>query len=558
MFERDFDAAAAKMACETEVAEKPEDAALHYFLSRAYYALGDTEQQVEHLEMAVELGLLSARVDLYGAGKLQVTPEESIEIFSDAAEQGHMLARLSLAGLHVAGDGVEKNPEKSLQLLKGLAEEGYVEGMMAYASVLLGGNLGKTDIEEASVWLKRAAELNVIEAMTVSAVLAHEKGDYAESLKWYEQAAKAGAVEAKTELVVLYSGAREYIPSNTERQTHWINNIINNHEWSEIRSAIDGWKKNHRGLYFQILEAAFQNGEGNAAVDIGRQLLKAKNTPEAVAWLEKAVRDSDPVVQLKALEALYFAQQTNVLVNSVNELIAAKNFDVLSRVFYLITSGPGSHFWLLEKRIFNAVSNSKDAPTLNRTALGAIRKLERIAREDDVYNYYEPNHIEFLYDTVISILTTTNHASDFTRQKWVESKEKIDRAVRTSRYWQKISEDQAALYVQFQTIRKKGWRGHCNDMPALPDTAPTQAKINKFNADYRTWDECMRSYVKGFVDMTGKISPPRIWQRTAAGHRPTSVSDARTKELVDAMFEGKEARENMRKKIDAYNKRFGG
>ena len=558
VFDRDFNAAAAKPACETEVAEKPEDAELHYYLARANNALGDLEAFVQHLEKADELGLLSAKMDLAIEGRLQMSDAETILLVQEASTHGHFNARLALASLYFAGDGVEKSTEKFIETLGELAQDGSALGMMALAATWTQGTAGAADSKKFNYWVLQAANAGVAEAMPIAAMINRDQGNYDEAIRWYEKAANNGAVDAMKELVVLYSGARDYVPANTERKKHWINNIVEDLEWNQVQFIARDWEKTRRSLFLELMESAFLRGEGFAAIQIGKYHLSNRNVSEGVMWLEKAILTDSAEAQYAATKTIFDADLINVFVNAVGHMISTKKTRPLAEVHHLLLQKRGSAYWKLEQRIVNSISKSSDTSAINAVSTSTVHKLVRMSSEKEVYKHYEPNHVNFLYQSAVTLLTTSNGVSDSTRKTWADNKGNIDRVLSNSRYWSNISDDREKRYIVFQAKSRSGWRGQCGNAPSLPSGQATQNDANQFNGKYRTWDECVRTYVGELVDMTGKLAPPRIWQLTATGHVPRDVSGDRNKELVDEMLKGKEAREYMSKKIQEYNRRLGG
>ncbi len=82
---------------------------------------------------------------------------QAVALYRRAADGGDPAGMVGLAGMYVAGEGVERDQEAALALYRGAAEQGYGPAMIILAQNYLSGGLGlPPDRDLAIRWLERA------------------------------------------------------------------------------------------------------------------------------------------------------------------------------------------------------------------------------------------------------------------------------------------------------------------------------------------------------------------------------------------------------------------
>lgn len=83
---------------------------------------------------------------------------KAVELYSLAAERGHMEAQFQLARLFFHGEGVSQNYEKALDLYKRAADQGHMESQYMVGWMYFYGEGVAIDREESLKWFQLAAE----------------------------------------------------------------------------------------------------------------------------------------------------------------------------------------------------------------------------------------------------------------------------------------------------------------------------------------------------------------------------------------------------------------
>ena len=72
--------------------------------------------------------------------------KKAFELFEKCAKNGHLEAKVNLAGLYYSGEGVQKDYKKALELLEECAESGHADAQYNLGSMyFLGDGIEKDD-----------------------------------------------------------------------------------------------------------------------------------------------------------------------------------------------------------------------------------------------------------------------------------------------------------------------------------------------------------------------------------------------------------------------------
>jgi TPR repeat protein len=141
----------------------------HRLLSegRALYAADNLFEAMPLLEEAAALGLAEAQsfwaYVLYQSGGY----EDAVRLYSLAADQGDLVAKLRLAEFHLLGTHLAKDVEKSVALLKECVARDFTPAMIVLAEIYADGREGVSlDTEQALTLYQSAGELLDINALT--------------------------------------------------------------------------------------------------------------------------------------------------------------------------------------------------------------------------------------------------------------------------------------------------------------------------------------------------------------------------------------------------------
>jgi TPR repeat protein len=141
----------------------------------------------------------------FGLGALYASTNDgkAAELFEKAAAQGNPLAKLSLAVLLIAGQGVPVDRERGAKLLTDAAEAGNTEAMFRLGEVYRGRDFAGRNLEMAETWLRRAGTRGHTPALLALACLLVDDlavPDYDSAAIILHEAASRGNVGARRAL----------------------------------------------------------------------------------------------------------------------------------------------------------------------------------------------------------------------------------------------------------------------------------------------------------------------------------------------------------------------
>lgn len=160
---------------------------------------GDKSDPINTLKALAANNNPSAQFEL--ANKLyDKTPQESVKLYQQAAEQNFAPAQFRLGSLYEKGLTVTKDQEKARKLYLAAASLGHAKAMHNLAVLNADNSEGKADLRASAQWFRRAAEHGVTDSQYNLAVL-HARGmgveqSLTESYKWFALAALGGDKDA--------------------------------------------------------------------------------------------------------------------------------------------------------------------------------------------------------------------------------------------------------------------------------------------------------------------------------------------------------------------------
>ncbi len=196
---------------------------------------GTTEEGLEWLERAVDLGNTDAMVELAGtywdgsAG--QFDPYQAVELYKAALAAGNVEAQYYLGRAFATGIGAEINQRLAMEYFTASAEAGNVAAATELGLMYTAGGVVPTDFERAYDWLLMAAEAGHVPAMIyMSNLIAFgelEGADNVAALSWLERAANSGDSEAQFQLAVALERGLLSEP-DLERAIYWMRQASEN------------------------------------------------------------------------------------------------------------------------------------------------------------------------------------------------------------------------------------------------------------------------------------------------------------------------------------------
>ena len=206
----------------------------------------------------------------------EISLERQVELITQSAERGFVLAEEMLADLYYLGRGVEKNVEEAFKWYRKAAEQGDVRAQHKVAVMYDIGDGTEENVEEAFKWYMKVAALGDMRAQfRVSLMYSLGSGvkeDQTEAFKWCKEAAEQGDADAQWNLVVKYESGIG-CEKNAEEAFKWCK-----------KAAEQG-----KSLAQSTLSKMYEEGKGCK-----------KNKEEAAKW-EKAFQQHDDPYEIERL-----------------------------------------------------------------------------------------------------------------------------------------------------------------------------------------------------------------------------------------------------------------
>ena len=237
----------------------------------------DSSKAVELYKEAAEQGHVGAQCNLgvsYYLGKgVEEDKEEAVKWYRKAAEQGQANAQYNLGDCYYLGRGVEEDEEEAVKWYRKAAEQGQANAQNRLGDCYDLGKGVEEDKEEAVKWYRKAAEQGYAKAqcnLGISYCLGRGvEEDEEKAVKWYRKAAEQGHVGAQCSLGVCYEYGRG-VEEDEEEAVKW---------------------------YQKAAEQGLASAQYNLGIcyDYGKGVEEDKE--EAVKWYRKAAEQGDADAQ---------------------------------------------------------------------------------------------------------------------------------------------------------------------------------------------------------------------------------------------------------------------
>jgi TPR repeat protein len=346
--------------CRAALAERPNDASVMAFLSRALGKLGQEPEDKAILQESFGLALRSAKsgnadgqarvADMFAHGEgtdrdyaksfewsqkaaAQLHPQgqillsyrylegtgvernvkEGMRLLRLAAERGSRNAEIQLSGLYMSGThGVEKNSEEGMRFLRLAAEGDSPTAQETLGSRYYNGDGVEKNDEKAREWYLRAAEAKNPLALNNLGAL-YELGDgvetsYEKAISYYRQAAQLGNAWSMINIGLLYANGRG-ISRSREEANGWFNraevsgNAPTLRRLGKMYLDGDGVEPDQQKA-ISLLERSATKGDAQAMTMLAN--LEIEHDPaKAATWLRKAAEAGSPDAMLTLARRLY-------------------------------------------------------------------------------------------------------------------------------------------------------------------------------------------------------------------------------------------------------------
>lgn len=239
-----------------------------------------------------------------GAGRNKDV-QKAIELFTKAAEAGHIASQELLGDIYEKGRGVDKNMYQALVWYEKLAEQGAVEQQLKVADIYYFAKGVSVDYKQAVKWYERAAKQGSAEA-EYGLGLCYENGrgvgkDRIKAIEHYEKALKGDKYKAAARLAQIYFDNIGVQPSDLDRAKQYIDIA---EEWDDedlkyYEDLVDLCEQIERALKnredekaFRVIVPAAETGDIDAQYELARMYDCGKGTKKnstlAIKWYEKA------------------------------------------------------------------------------------------------------------------------------------------------------------------------------------------------------------------------------------------------------------------------------
>ena len=183
------------------------DAYAMYYMGYQAYMQGNPKRAEDWVIPAALRGDAGATFFLAGIWAeghegLDGDPAQAVKVYEELAgtDEYGAEARRSLAGLAIAGKGMDKDPARARAWLLRDAEAGDAESQVMLGGMLLAGMLGEKDEAAGREWMERAIAAKSVDAMNQYGLWLHNHGkdaaDRAHGVQLSRQAAEDGDIGA--------------------------------------------------------------------------------------------------------------------------------------------------------------------------------------------------------------------------------------------------------------------------------------------------------------------------------------------------------------------------
>ncbi len=284
--------------------------------------------------------------------------EKAFELYSSLAEQGVVIAQVTLGAMYDEGQGVAQDLAKAVEWFRKAAEQGETVAQFNLGASYANGEGVAQDDANAVEWYALAAKQGLaIAQYNLGWMYGNGRGvvrDYAKVYEWWSKAAFQGHSKAQHGLGALYEDgqgvaqdyARAYVwldmadRSGDEKAKEWREDIENKLSISELQTAkalaeqcfqsnyqnCDRLAETEREIptlekaaaaydakdyatAFQMYSSLAEQGFAEAQLGLGMMYFEglgvAQDDVKAVAWFRKAIEQGDALAQA-SLGLMYF------------------------------------------------------------------------------------------------------------------------------------------------------------------------------------------------------------------------------------------------------------
>lgn len=208
-------------ACERAVEQIADSRRLLFQLGRAYLIGANPNAAFIRFSQAAEQGHILAQtyvgaLYLEGSGIAKDDTQASVW-FRKAAEQGDSVAQFNLATLYETGRGVPKDETQAVVWYQKSADQGFSLAQASLGRMYAAGLGVARDQPQAAEWYRKAAEQGEESAQyRLAAMYADGQGvpkDEAQAIAWYRKAAEKSYLDAAGRLAALQAAAEATPPT---------------------------------------------------------------------------------------------------------------------------------------------------------------------------------------------------------------------------------------------------------------------------------------------------------------------------------------------------------
>ncbi len=190
----------------------------------------DDAETLRLLHKAADQGFMAAQESLgifsqTGIGMSQPAPDEALDWYKKAVEQGSLDAATNIALMYEGGIGVPKDPAQAMTWFRRAADGGDATAQYNLALIYAQGKGVPRDYKECVRWLTLASEQNVLPAILDLASFYlqppdGENADLERAIHYYEKAAELGSADAEAILGNIFASGAQGKP-DYEQAVKW-------------------------------------------------------------------------------------------------------------------------------------------------------------------------------------------------------------------------------------------------------------------------------------------------------------------------------------------------
>jgi TPR repeat protein len=258
--------------------------------------------------------------------KEQKQTDEALQLWTQAADQGHSLAQYNLGTIYERGRSVPPSDKEAIKWFQKAADQGHVDAQFNLGVMYEKGRSVPQSYEKAAQWLKKASDQGYAAAQyNLGCMCEQGRGvpqSDKEAVKWWQKAANQGYVRANCNLGFMYR--------NGQGVTQNFNEAVKRYRKAadqgdaEAQSSLGfmfvagrGVPRSDKEGFKWYQKAADQGNTGGAQRSLGFMYKQGKGVhqsdKEACKWWRKAAEQGDDQAK-KTLEQFRLKHQQNTFV----------------------------------------------------------------------------------------------------------------------------------------------------------------------------------------------------------------------------------------------------